>query len=45
LSDETTILRFRRLLEQHKLSPEILGVVNDLLRDKGLMLRRGTVVG
>jgi IS5 family transposase len=44
LPDETTILRFRRLLEQHKLAPQILGVVNDLLRDKGLMLRRGTVV-
>jgi IS5 family transposase len=44
LPDETTILRFRRLIEQHKLAPQILGVVNDLLRDKGLMLRRGTVV-
>jgi IS5 family transposase len=44
LPDETTILRFRRLVEQHKLAPQILGVVNDLLRDKGLMLRRGTVV-
>jgi IS5 family transposase len=44
LSGETTILRFRRLIEQHKLAPRILGVVNDLLRDKGLMLRRGTVV-
>jgi IS5 family transposase len=44
LPDETTILRFRRLLEQHKLAPQILGVLNDLMRDKGLMLRRGTVV-
>jgi len=44
LPDETTILRFRRLLEQHKLGPQILLLVNDLLRDKGLMLRAGTVV-
>jgi transposase, IS5 family len=29
LPDETTILRFRRLLEQHKLGPQILRVVND----------------
>ena len=44
LPDETTILRFRRLLEKHKLGVEILKLVNDLLRDKGLLLRAGTVV-
>jgi IS5 family transposase len=44
LPDETTILRFRHLLEKHKLAPQILVVVNDLLRAKGLMLRAGTVV-
>jgi IS5 family transposase len=44
LPDETTILRFRRLLETHKLTPQILAVVNDLLVAKGLMLRAGTVV-
>ena len=44
LPDETTILRFRRLLEEHKLAPQILVVVNDLLQGKGLMLRAGTVV-
>lgn len=42
--DETTILRFRRALEKHKLAPKILGVVNDLLSRKGLLLRAGTVV-
>ena len=42
--DETTILRFRRLLEQHKLSAQILALVNELLGAKGLMLRAGTVV-
>ena len=45
LPDETTILRFRHLLEKHKLAPEILKTVNDLLRAKGLLLKAGTVVG
>jgi len=44
LPDETTILRFRHLLEQHKLAPKILQTVNELLRGKGLLLRAGTVV-
>ena len=44
LPDETTILRFRRLLEEHKLAPQILAMVNELLGAKGLLLRTGTVV-
>jgi transposase, IS5 family len=44
LPDETTILRFRHLLEQHDLAPKILAKVNEVLIDKGLMLRAGTVV-
>jgi IS5 family transposase len=44
LPDESTILRFRHLLEKHKLAAQILIVVNDLLSNKGLMLRAGTVV-
>ena len=44
LPDETTILRFRHLLEKHKLAPEILKTVNDLLTSKGLLLKAGTVV-
>jgi IS5 family transposase len=44
LPDESTILRFRHLLEKHKLAERILAVVNDLLRDKGLLLKAGTVV-
>ncbi|HDR9512308.1 TPA: IS5 family transposase, partial [Burkholderia cepacia] len=42
--DESTILRFRHLLEKHKLAAQILALVNDILRDEGLMLRAGTVV-
>jgi IS5 family transposase len=45
LPDETTILRFRHLLEQHKLADQILATVNDLLQRKGLLLKSGTVVG
>src|SRR5690349_17412581 len=44
LPDESTILRFRHLLEEHKLAEQMLGTVNELLLDKGLMLKAGTVV-
>jgi len=44
LPDETTILRFRHLLERHNLAPDMLRLVNDLLLAKGLMLRTGTAV-
>jgi len=44
LPDESTILRFRHLLEEHKLAPEILKTINALLQAKGLLLRAGTVV-
>jgi IS5 family transposase len=43
-SDESTILRFRHLLERHKLAEQILVTVNDLLQAKGLLLKAGTVV-
>ena len=44
LPDESTILRFRHLLEEHKLAAQMLVVINDMLATKGLMLRTGTVV-
>lgn len=44
LPDESTILRFRHVLEKHKLAPQILQIVNDLLSAKGLLLKSGTVV-
>jgi transposase, IS5 family len=44
LPDESTILRFRHRLEQHKLAQKILTVVNDLLSQRGLLLKTGTVV-
>ena len=44
LPDETTILRFRHLLERHHVAPDMLRLVNDLLQHKGLMLRTGMAV-
>ena len=44
LPDESTILRFRHLLEKHKLALQILATVNSMLRSKGLLLKAGTVV-
>jgi IS5 family transposase len=42
--DETTILRFRHLLEQHKLTEQIFALVRGLLESKRLMLKSGTIV-
>ena len=44
LPDESTILRFRHLLEKHNLAAQMLAAVNDTLRAKGLLLKAGTVV-
>jgi IS5 family transposase len=44
LPDESTILRFRHRLEKHKLAEQILAVVNDILIQRGLLLKLGTVV-
>lgn len=44
LRDESIILRFRHVLEKHKLAEQILKTVNELLTVKGLMLKSGTVV-
>lgn len=42
--DETTILRFRHLLEKHKLTEQIFGLVRGLLEQKRLLLKSGTIV-
>jgi IS5 family transposase len=44
MPDETTILRFRHLLEKHKLAPQILATINHGLALQGLLLKTGTVV-
>ena len=43
LPDESTILRFRHVLEKHKLAAQILQTVNNVLSAKGVMLKSGTV--
>ena len=42
--DETTILKFRHLLERHDLGRQIFETVKGHLQAKGLMLRQGTIV-
>ncbi len=42
--DETTILRFRHLLEQHGLTQAIFDEVRELLEERRLLLRAGTIV-
>ena len=42
--DETTILRFRHLLEKHQLTEKLFAEVRQLLEEKKLLLKSGTIV-
>ncbi|QDQ28827.1 IS5 family transposase [Chitinimonas arctica] len=42
--DATALLKFRRLLEENKLTERIFAAINAHLADKGLLLKEGTVV-
>jgi transposase, IS5 family len=42
--DETTVLRFRHLLEKHDLCGEMLDTVNEYLETKGIRIATGTIV-
>ena len=42
--DETTVMRFRHLLERHKLGERIFEQVGRVLVERGLRLSRGTIV-
>jgi transposase, IS5 family len=42
--DESTILRFRHLLEEHRLTAAMFEAINGLLTEKRLLLRAGTIV-
>jgi len=44
LPDESTILRFRHLLERHQIAAQMLASVNAILAAKGLMLKAGSVI-
>jgi IS5 family transposase len=42
--DETTVCKFRHLLERHKLGKQLLATVNEYLRRQGIKISRGTIV-
>lgn len=42
--DETTICKFRHLLEKHELGKQLLGAVNEYLRLHGIKISNGTIV-
>lgn len=42
--DATTVLKFRRRLEEHKLTAVLFEEINAHLRERGLMMREGTMV-
>jgi IS5 family transposase len=44
LPDETTILHFRRLLERHEWTAKRMNTINEVLEQKGLLLKGGTMV-
>jgi IS5 family transposase len=44
IPDETTILKFRHLLETHDLGEKLLVEINRHLERQGLILKEGTIV-
>lgn len=44
IPDETTILKFRHLLETHKLAEQMFACINGKLETHGLMIKEGTIV-
>jgi transposase, IS5 family len=44
IPDETTIRNFRHLLEKHKLTAKMFAEVRQLLEEKKLLLKSGTIV-
>jgi len=44
IPDESTILRFRHLLQRHQLTERLFAQVKGLLQQKGMLLKSGTIV-
>jgi transposase, IS5 family len=42
--DETTICKFRHLLEAHNLGEQLFVLIQDYLQENGLKISRGTIV-
>ena len=45
VSDETTICKFRHLMEKHNLGGRLFELVNEYLSENGLKVSRGTIMG
>jgi IS5 family transposase len=43
IPDETTILNFRHLLEEHGIGEQIFEAVEQTLKEQGALLQEGTV--
>ena len=43
MPDETTILKFRHLLEKHALTGQMMNIINDTLEERGVHLKAGTM--
>ncbi len=44
IPDETTILKFRHLLERHALTQRIFEAITTYLEEQGLLIKKGTLV-
>lgn len=42
--DETTIMRFRHLLEEHNLQEQFFEIINQSLAEKGFLMKKGSIV-
>ena len=42
--DETTVCKFRHLMEKHNLGDQLFHLVNDYLKENGMQVSRGTIV-
>lgn len=42
--DATTLLKFRHLLEQHKLTEKMFGQLQETLSEQGILMKEGTIV-
>ncbi len=44
MPDETTIIKFRHLLEKHALTGQMMNIINDTLEERGVHLKAGTML-
>jgi IS5 family transposase len=44
VSDATTLLKFRHLLERHELQKKLFDTLNGILEEKGKIMHGGTII-